>query len=122
MNFGEYIKHKRIELGISQTKAAKMCGISLSYLSGLERGKRTAPANDVIDKIADALKLTRKERIKLSDLAAESKNPPVLADDLVDYIYRYPVIRDTLRYSMDCNISEKDWERVFDFVKKNYFY
>jgi len=122
VNFGEYIKSKRIKMGLSQTKAAKMYGISLSYLSGIERYLRPAPTDDVVAKIADVLELSRKERYRLYDLAAESKQPPALADDLVEYIYRYPMIRDILRYSMECNMSEKEWERVFDYVKKNYFY
>lgn len=122
MNFGEYIKNKRIKMGISQTKAAKMYGISLSYLSGIERGIRPTPKNEVVDKIADTLELNRKERFRLYDLAAGSKKPPALADDLVEYIYRYPITRDLLRYSMECNMKETDWENVFNFVKKNYFY
>lgn len=122
MKFGEYIKSKRTNRNITQTKAAKMFGISLSYLSGIERGLRPAPADDVVDKMADVLELNRKERINLIDLAAESKQPPALADDLVEYIYRFPAIRDMLRYSMECNLTEDDWEKVFDYVKKNYFY
>ena len=122
MNFGEYIKSKRIKMGLSQTKAAKMFGISLSYLSGIERNLRPAPTDDVVAKIADVFELSRKERYRLYDLAAESKQPPALADDLVTYIYRYPMIRDMLRYSMECNMKETDWDNVFDYVKKNYFY
>lgn len=122
MNFGEYIKSKRIKKNITQTKAAKMFGISLSYLSGIERGLRPAPADDVVDKMADVLELNRKERYRFYDLAAESKQPPALANDLVEYIYRYPMIRDMLRYSMECNMKETDWDNVFDYVKKNYHY
>lgn len=122
MEFGEYIKSNRIKKNITQTKAAKMFGISLSYLSGIERGLRPAPTDGVVAKIADVLELNRKERYRLYDLAAESKQPPALADDLVEYIYQYPVIRDMLRYSMECNMTEKEWERVFDFIKNNYFY
>ena len=122
VNFGEYIKSKRIKKNITQTKAAKMFGISLSYLSGIERNLRPAPTDDVVAKIADVLELSRKERYRLYDLASESKQPPALADDLVTYIYRYPMIRDILRYSMECNMKETDWDNVFDYVKKNYHY
>ena len=65
MKFGEYVKSKRIKRNITQTKAAIMFGISLSYLSGIERGLRPAPADDVVDKIADVLELSRKERYRL---------------------------------------------------------
>ena len=122
MKFGEYIKSKRTNRNITQTKAAKMFGISLSYLSGIERGLRPAPADDVVDKMADVLELNRKERYRLYDLAAESKQPPTLADDLVEYIYRYPVIRDMLRYSMECDLKKDDWEKIFNSIKRTYFY
>lgn len=122
MSFGEYIKNKRIKMGISQTKAAKMYGISLSYLSGIERSLRSSPTNEVVEKIADTLELNKKERFRLYDLAAESKMPPALADDLVEYIYQNPTIRDILRYSMECKMKEKDWDRVFAFIKMNYYY
>lgn len=122
MEFGEYIKSKRTNRNITQTKAAIMFGISLSYLSGIERGLRPAPADDVVDKIADVLELNRKERYRLYDLAAESKQPPTLADDLVEYIYRYPVIRDMLRYSMECDLKKDDWEKIFNSIKRTYFY
>ena len=118
MKFGEYIKSRRIKRNITQTKAAKMFGISLSYLSGIERGLRPAPAYDVVDKMADVLELNRKERYRLYDLAAESKQPPTLADDLVEYIYRYPVIRDMLRYSMECDLKKDDWEKIFNSIKR----
>ena len=122
MKFGEYIKSKRTNRNITQTKAAKMFGISLSYLSGIERGLRPAPADDVVDKMADVLELNRKDRYRLYDLAAESKQPPTLADDLVEYIYRYPVIRDMLRYSMECDLKKDDWEKIFNSIKRTYFY
>ena len=122
MKVGEYIKTKKKKKNITQTKAAKMYGISLSYLSGIERGLRPAPADDVVDKMADVLKLNRKDRYSLYDLAAESKEPPALADDLVEYIYRYPMIRDMLRYSMECDLKKDDWEKIFNSIKRTYFY
>lgn len=122
MKFGEYLKNCRTKKNIKLTKAAPMLGISTGYLSGIENGRRSAPSNDLLQKIADLLELNKKERFILYDLAAESKQPPALADDLVDYINQNLVIRDMLRYSMECQIKEKDWKIVFSFVKKNYFY
>lgn len=122
MNFGEYEKQLRMKKNISLTKAAKMLGISMSYLSSLENGNRPAPSNELLLKMVDLLELNSREKNKLFDLAAESKQPPALADDLVEYIYKYPAIRDMLRYSMECDMTEKDWDNVLTFVKKNYFY
>ena len=122
MDFGEYIKAKRTKKNINLTKAAQMLGISSGYLSGIERGKRSAPSNDLLEKIADVLELSKKEKYQLYDLAAESKQPPALADDLNYYINQNLVIRDMLRYSMESQLTAEDWEKVFTFVKNNYFY
>ncbi len=122
MKFGEYEKQFRLNKNISLTKAAKTLGISISYLSSLENGNRTSPSNELLLKMVDLLELNSREKNKLFDLAAESKQPPALADDLVKYIYKYPAIRDMLRYSIECDMKEKDWDSVLAFVKKNYFY
>lgn len=122
MNFGEYVKENRTKNNIKQNRAAKMLGVSTSYLSGIERGVRPAPSQDLIEKIADILELDRKESYRLYDLAAESKQPPTLSDDIIDYVYQNINIRDLLRYSMECQLAEKDWDIIFAFVKKNYHY
>ena len=122
MNFCEYIKSCRKKQNLTLLKAAQMMGISSSYLSSLEGGTRPAPAYDTLNKMADVLNLNKKERYWLYDLAAESKQPPALADDLNAYIYQNIKIRDILRYSMECDISDDELETIFSFIKKNYHY
>ena len=59
MEFGEKIKTRRCELGLSQTELASVCGISLRSVQNYESGQRH-PANIVIvRKIAAALKLSQ---------------------------------------------------------------
>jgi len=122
MSFCEYLKSCRKKQNLTLTKAAQMMGISSSYLSSLEGGTRPAPAFETLNKMADVLNLNKKERYRLYDLAAESKQPPALADDLNAYIYQNIKIRDILRYSMECNISDDELETIFSFIKKNYHY
>lgn len=122
MNFCEYLKSCRKKQNLTLLKAAQMMGISSSYLSSLEGGTRPAPAYDTLNKMADVLNLNKKERYRLYDLAAESKQPPALADDLNAYIYQNIKIRDILRYSMECDISNDKLETIFSFIKKNYHY
>lgn len=122
MDFCEYLKDCRKKQNLTLTKAAQMMGISSSYLSSLEGGTRPAPAYDTLNKMADVLNLNKKERYRLYDLAAESKQPPALADDLNAYIYQNIKIRDILRYSMECDISDDELETIFSFIKKNYHY
>ena len=126
MDFCEYLKEDlkdcRKKQNLTLTQAAQMMGISSSYLSSLEGGTRPAPAFEMLNKMADVLNLNKKERYRLYDLAAESKQPPALADDLNAYIYQNITIRDILRYSMECNILEDELETIFSFIKKNYHY
>lgn len=122
MKFGECLKFFRIKRGLKLAQAAQMLNISTSYLSSMESGTRPAPGFEKLRQIADVLELTNHERYRLYDLAAESKQPPALADDLNEYIYQNPAIRDLLRYAMECQLAEKEWERISMFVKKNYFY
>lgn len=120
MTFGEYLRELRNEKNYKINRLAEMIDITSGYLSSIENGTRSAPSFEITMKIADALELSTDERYKLIDLAAESKNPPVLADDLNQYIINNPALRDLLRYTMQCKLSEKDWEIITAFIKKNY--
>lgn len=122
MDFCEYLKHCRKKQNLTLSKAAEMMGISTSYLSSLESGMRPAPPFELQQTISEVLNLNKFERYRLYDLAAESKQPPMLADDLNEYIYQNIKIRDILRYSMECDISNDDLETIFSFIKKNYHY
>ena len=46
---GERIKHRRLELGLSQEALAQRAGISTSFLSDLETGKRSVGAETLLD-------------------------------------------------------------------------
>ncbi len=60
MSFGEKMKERRLELKISQSKLAKLCGISQSKISDYERGAHV-PREKLIFKICQALKATPAE-------------------------------------------------------------
>jgi transcriptional regulator with XRE-family HTH domain len=54
MDFGRSLRLCRASRGLSQSELAKMSGISVSYLSLLEKNLRD-PALSVVEKIASAL-------------------------------------------------------------------
>jgi transcriptional regulator with XRE-family HTH domain len=62
--FGETIRAKRKESGLSQEKLAETAGLSTVFISRLERGIES-PSLDSIVKIAKALKL------RVRDLVAD---------------------------------------------------
>lgn len=57
MLFGNAIKHKRFEMGISQEELAVRSGLHRTYISGIERGTRN-PSLESIDKLTAALELS----------------------------------------------------------------
>lgn len=52
--FGDNVRHYRIERKMSQETFAKKCGLHRTYISAVERHKRSISLNN-IQKIADAL-------------------------------------------------------------------
>ena len=122
MKFGEFLKEKRLERNLNAKTAAKLWNISPTYLSGFENGNRPSPSFKVLENMTDVLKLSIDERYQLYDLAAENKQPPELSRDLTEYVYQIPQIRELLRYSMKCQLTEKEWAVILNYVKSNYIY
>lgn len=54
VRFGQRIRGKRTELGLSQEAFADKCGLDRTYISGIERGKRNVSLLN-IKVIANAL-------------------------------------------------------------------
>ncbi|PEI37465.1 hypothetical protein CN641_27715 [Bacillus pseudomycoides] len=55
MNFGSYIKEKRIEKKLSLREAARLSEMSHPYLSQLENGKNSKPSIEIIQKLSKGL-------------------------------------------------------------------
>ena len=55
MVFGEYIKQKRQEKNITLRAFADMVGIAPSYMSDIEKSKRNAPTQEILDKMIEVL-------------------------------------------------------------------
>lgn len=54
---GLKVKHKRVELGLSQEQLADICGFDRTYISLLERGKRNISFSN-LEKISCGLSMT----------------------------------------------------------------
>ncbi len=55
--FGDYIRQRRVEQGMTLSTLAEKTGVSASYLSRIERGERSVPGLLLIQKVADALQI-----------------------------------------------------------------
>ena len=55
--FGSYIREKRMTIGLGQRELAKKVGLAASYLNDIEKNKRSAPKNDILNKLSLLLKI-----------------------------------------------------------------
>ena len=55
MTFGEYLKQKRLEKGLTQKQAAILCSMAVSQLQDYETGRRKTPSFIIVARLARAL-------------------------------------------------------------------
>lgn len=77
--FGEFIRNKRLSEGLTLKAVANRIGISMSYLSDIERGNRN-PINGIkFDSLCKALLLSRKEKEILRMIVCNDRNYVILS-------------------------------------------
>lgn len=120
MTFGEYIKEKRLEKGITLRGFAEMIDISPVYMCNLEKGRRPAPSEAIMEKIMERLMLNKEERNLLYDLAAReqtAKNP--VPKDLNGFLKDNRVIVSALRTAKDLDATDEEWQEFIDKLKNS---
>lgn len=88
MRFGEYIKKKRLDdpREITLNSLSKILGISLTYLSDIEAGRKKPFDAKGIEKFCEYLNLSTDEKAWLYDLAAKEKSTvPADIEDVLMY-------------------------------------
>lgn len=88
MIFGHKLRQLRTRAGHSQQQLALTLGITQSYLSHLEQGRRV-PSPDLVERLGEALNLDDTDILKLRLLAEESggredRQPPQLRPESVE--------------------------------------
>ena len=61
MGFGGYLRKKREDRGLTLVEVAERVGISVAYLSRIERERENAPKDALIQKVCKALDLDADE-------------------------------------------------------------
>ncbi|MES2629606.1 MAG: helix-turn-helix domain-containing protein [Bacteroidota bacterium] len=79
--FGLKVRQFRIEKGLSQNELSRLCGLSVSYLNEIEKGKKYPKANKMIQ-LAGALDMTFEQLVTLKTtkelgLVGEVLNAPI---------------------------------------------
>lgn len=119
--FGVFLQQKRKAMGISQRVFAKMVGISYSYISSIETGKRPAPSEKIIKNMELELKLKYKEKELFEHLAAKSRAIPGISPKIVNYVNSNDCVFQALSFAESNNIEEREWQEFLDKMRKRYY-
>ena len=83
MNIGSIIKIKREKAGLTQREAAKLSGVSHSYLSEIENGKTKAiPTDEILSLLAKTFSLNEDEKKELFSATAYERTPQIIKNEL----------------------------------------
>lgn len=120
VNFGDFVKKKRIKKNLALKDVAAAVGISSVYQSSIEKGKRPAPSYEILVKYKNALQLDEDEFAELLDLAIISKSTRAVAYDIADYINENECVHRTLRISLKNNVPESEWIGFLNSIEEKY--
>lgn len=112
MKFGEFIKEKRQNKGITLRAFADMIDIAPAYMSDIEKAKRNAPTQEILEKMIKVLELSNEEANQLFDLAASSKD--TIAQDLKEYVSDNQSVRVALRKAKDLDLGDDEWIKIIE--------
>ena len=112
--FGEFLRKKRIERGITLTELATTIGITPAYLCDIEKANRPAPTNR-LKQMSEKLGLLGEDKDIFFDLAAETMGN---YEDLNSYLGEVKEARIALRRARDTGFTPDDWRRFTDYVEK----
>ena len=116
--FGSLITQKREEQDHTLRGFARMLGISAVYLSNLEKDRRRDPSDEIVEKIAALLFLSKDEKTEMLDLLAKAKKKPAVANDLPEYINERDVVRVALRTAKDADATDEEWQEFIERLNK----
>ena len=117
MNFGEFIKERRLAKGINLRKLAELTGFAPGYLSDIEQGKRNSPTPEKLAKIIEVLELTEEDITLMNDLAAHSRE--TIAPDISEYVMNNDSVRVALRKARELQLGDKEWMKIIESMTKD---
>lgn len=118
MTFGEFLRSKREERSISCRQLAKELGVSIVFLSDVERGNRGSFYDmQMLEQIRLLLSLTDNDYITLLNLSGKQRN--TIAPDILSYVRDRDYVSSALRVARDLNANEGDWNMFIKELTSN---
>jgi transcriptional regulator with XRE-family HTH domain len=101
--FGKTLRRLRLEAQVGLRELARLVEKSPGYISDVEQENVAAPSEEVIVKIAEALRVDKNEL-----LSAASKLDP----ELSRYVASEPQAADFLRRAKERGFGREDWKKL----------
>lgn len=115
--FGEYVAKKRKEKGLLARELAAAAKISPEYICDIEKGRRTAVAEEILETLIRVLDLSEKETELMYDLAAIARN--TVSADLPQYIMENELVRAAIRTAKKNKVPDEKWEQfISEIIRK----
>ena len=120
MRYGQFLKAKRISDSRELTlkDVAEELGVSVSFVSDVEQGRRKPYDEVKTQKLIRFLKLSEEDIALMYDLAAkENMKIPRDLDDIMMYSEAGEMARFALRMTKKGIVDEDDWRQFIRYIK-----
>lgn len=115
--FGEFIKTKRMQVGLSLRETARQLGVSAQYYSEVEKSIKCAFTHDKLEYLKNILSLNDTESRKMLELAMESRTRKdgLLPEGFSEYIITRDYVMTALRTAADSDAGKEEW---MEFIRR----
>lgn len=110
-SFGQFVRQRREELGMSVRTLAGKLELTPAYISDIEKGNRSAPKSK-FDELRILLLVSEEDATDFADLASATRGYQY--EDINPYLGKTQIARVALRKARDCNIPYQQWQDFID--------
>jgi transcriptional regulator with XRE-family HTH domain len=118
LSFGQRLRRWRNEQGLTLREVSERSGISVTYLSDLERGKLVNPTLETLTALAAALEVSLNELLGVDERAnREPRLPRALEEFRASPSFQAAVQELAVRSRTDAGEVEQDWLRSLSGIR-----
>jgi transcriptional regulator with XRE-family HTH domain len=115
--FGQRLRRARTDRGLTLRDISERSGISITYLSDLERGVLVNPTLDTLKKVAEALDVSLNELLGIEQEESTPSYPKALEEFLRDQHFRQALTEQAKRERVAPGELEDEWRRAMAGIR-----
>lgn len=119
-NFGDYLRKLREEQRWSLRQVAAKTGVSVSYITLIENGKRKAPGPEILKKLAPVYKVPVTELLKAAGYLEEGKEIKAVLSEEEEVGRAFNFVLGDPRYQFGTRVTGPITPEVKRFVVEMY--